>query len=269
MVHSFIDGDKATSFYFGHRVCQVDFNKTVYFFEAPNNPYTGNKALYVSNAPFLYSIQDKSLFAVYDYSVEYDWKHVIGFEDTPEVRKQIPWHNWVNIEDYYHEHKLIDSAKPRKKSDFRLDDYCNRDKEYAVLAGILFIGVLVLVINRRYRGLLYPVAVLIWYVVNEVQIRKKDLRYFLRTVVTDEAFIAKNYRTEVCKVNRHGPVYYKIIQTEEVARFVYSYVLVSNSPFFIGNEKTAISRYDIKKQVLIPYDKRTVEYFDFERWTEV
>lgn len=265
--YAVIERDKVTSYYFGHRICQVDFEETVYFFET-RNVVTGNKEMYVSNSLFLYKNQDKPVFS--DYSEDYDWKNVIGFEVTADVKSKIPWRDWVNIEEYYHERKFIERPKKKgKETSFPLDHYCNCDKADIVLY-IAVLGYSGIVISEgNYFHLVYPVCVLVFAVYSLLKKRKKELRYYLRTEVTDEAFVAIGNRKTVCVVSRTNQVYYKIIHSSEASFFVYSYVIVSNSPFFVENEKKAISTYDIHKQVLVLYDVDTAEYFDFEHWIEV
>ena len=125
------------------------------------------------------------------------------------------------------------------------------------LDGFIIIGGYVLIIVLITVWLLYGVR-----------------RLLTKVVVTDFSFESVLLNKKQCHIYRNKKVYYMIFQCSESVYSRKRFILISNRPFKYNIEEKVFSRkiisyYDIKTQILMPYDKLTSNLFDLANWEKV
>lgn len=99
-------------------------------------------------------------------------------------------------------------------------------------------------------------------------------RLLTKVVVTELSFESVLINKKQCRVERNKEIYYMIFRCAESVYSGHQFILISNNPFEYKTEekifsKKIISYYDIKSQILMPYDDTTSKLFDLNSWKNV
>ena len=264
-----IDREQAVSYYFGHKICRVDLTKPVYYYEEPGTRYTFQKTIYISNAPFTFAAEYQVFTESYDLSTEYDWKNVIAIGYSPRVLQYLPMIKWNSMLRFYSECSISPLKNYQDRSVYSLEAMYGHTGWLIACSTAAVIGALYLWVHSHFAlaGGIFGLVLLldIWY----SRKRKKNMRYYLRTFVTQREIVSQDYKTRICAVDCFAPIYYAIVHSGEVSKTPQDYILVSNSPFSVPDAAHPIGTYDFTKQVLIPYDERTKDRLDVAQWIAV
>ena len=127
--------------------------------------------------------------------------------------------------------------------------------------------------------IMIPCAVIV--TVGVIIITLPTIRYLTYVIVTEDGFDSYLFKKKLCVVHKDKPIYYVIFTFGgpggPEGRFVTrSYIVMSNEPFeydgptSIFTWKASFLRtYDMKKQIAMPYDERTMPFLEIEKWHAV
>ncbi len=105
------------------------------------------------------------------------------------------------------------------------------------------------------------------------------IQFRLFTYVRDEKNYFKSFvfKKQLCVIDKNKPIFY-VIFTGQVSKFVQEeFIVISNQPFkyinsssiriFKRDPKPLLYSYNIKTQIALPYDSKTNELLELEKWT--
>ena len=100
---------------------------------------------------------------------------------------------------------------------------------------------------------------------------------FLRYVIIEEHLFHgySFFNKKLCTLDTAMPTYYAIFKTTQGFLCVKQFIVLSNESFIfqdnISNmfKKRFIARYDLKKQIVLPYDEQTIPLLNIEGWHKV
>lgn len=95
-------------------------------------------------------------------------------------------------------------------------------------------------------------------------------KYYATLVsVSDDCFSAFILGIKLCEVNKKRPIYYEIV---EITYQREQYVIISNKPFDLNIDADFSKlfswklKYDMKNQIMLPYNKKTKKYLFSSNW---
>ncbi|MBQ7295883.1 MAG: hypothetical protein IJW86_06785 [Clostridia bacterium] len=96
-------------------------------------------------------------------------------------------------------------------------------------------------------------------------------RLLTSVMVTELNFQSALFGNKQCCVDRKNKIYYMILECTEAVYSKQKFILLSNEPFSIRSKRSMFSRnviqsYDIKKQILMPYNSDTSDFFKLSDW---
>lgn len=110
------------------------------------------------------------------------------------------------------------------------------------------------------------------------------MRYLTYVIVTEDGFDSYLFKKKLCTVHKDKPIYYVIFKFGGVGgpegRYVTrNYIVMSNDPFeyyeapsiriFTWDKEPFLRAYDMKKQMAMLYDEKTMPFLEIEKWHAV
>ncbi len=107
------------------------------------------------------------------------------------------------------------------------------------------------------------------------------IRYLTYVIATEDGFDSYLFKKKLCTVYKDKPIYYVIFTFGgpggPEGRFVTrNYIVMSNEPFeydgpisIFSWKESFLRTYDMKKQIAMLYDERTMPFLEIEKWHAV
>ena len=129
----------------------------------------------------------------------------------------------------------------------------NEDKGI-ILVTCIYIGIPLILMIRAFRMMTY------------VKVNKDGIESYL-------------FRKRLCKVDYYNPIYYAVFTAVESKYTSNKYIAISNKKFeyrdvsplrlLPGKEKPFLASYDVKNQIVMPYDEKTNSLLQTKAWHEL
>ncbi len=132
----------------------------------------------------------------------------------------------------------------------------------------------VLVNNYTYEGLLILGGFSLLCILATVWVFYIVRKLLTRVIITDRYFESFLINKRQCSVDRNKKIYYMVFRCAESVYSSQQFILISNSSFEYKTEERPFSgrivtRYDLKAQILMPYDEKTLRQCDLHNWIEI
>lgn len=107
------------------------------------------------------------------------------------------------------------------------------------------------------------------------------IRYLTYVIVTEDGFDSYLFKKKLCTVHKDKPIYYVIFAFggpggPEGGYVTRNYIVMSNEPFEYCDPTSIFSwkepflcTYDMKKQIAMLYDEKTMPFLEIEKWHAV
>lgn len=107
------------------------------------------------------------------------------------------------------------------------------------------------------------------------------MRYLTYVIVTEDGFDSYLFKKKLCTVHKDKPIYYVIFAFggpggPEGGYVTRNYIVMSNEPFkycgptsIFSWKEPFLRTYDMKKQIAMLYDERTMSFLEIEKWHAV
>lgn len=107
------------------------------------------------------------------------------------------------------------------------------------------------------------------------------IRYLTYVIVTEDGFDSYLFKKKLCMVHKDKPIYYVIFAFggpggPEGGYVTRNYIVMSNEPFkycgptsIFSWKEPFLRTYDMKKQIAMLYDERTMSFLEIEKWHAV
>ena len=126
----------------------------------------------------------------------------------------------------------------------------NEDKGI-ILVTCIYIGIPLILMIRAFRMMTY------------VKVNKDGIESYL-------------FRKRLCKVDYNNPIYYAVFTAVESKYTSNKYIAISNKMFecreisplrlLLGKEKSFLASYDVRNQIVMPYDEKTISLLQTKDW---
>lgn len=104
-------------------------------------------------------------------------------------------------------------------------------------------------------------------------------RFLTYTIDKNDFYESYLFRKRLCIIDKTQPIYYVIFQANEGMFSQKEYIVLSNESFeyqsrhsiriFPWDKKPLLVSYDVKKQIAMPYDKKTKSILETNKWHSV
>ena len=96
-------------------------------------------------------------------------------------------------------------------------------------------------------------------------------RLLICVTITESSFQSTLFNKICCCVDRKKEIYYTVVESFEAAYSKKKFIIISNQPFCVENNrgvfpKKIIQSYDLNNQILLPYDSNTFNFFELSNW---
>lgn len=145
---------------------------------------------------------------------------------------------------------------------------------------LMIIGTLVFCLWNRSEEDIILVMCVCGMVACSLVVMSLSRRFLVSIIVTDGEFVSYLLGRKQCTINRAEVIYYVIFREMECRFTSRKYIAISNQPFecrqtkdigiFSWNPKPFVGSYDMKKQIVMPYDdETTVSILEIDKWIKI
>lgn len=102
-----------------------------------------------------------------------------------------------------------------------------------------------------------------------------EYRMFVHIRIYEDRFESYMFRKKLCRINKDDKIYYRIFTAPESAFTKPTYIAISTEriiydenkrPTLFKSAKPLTLSYNMKTQIVIPYNIETQHYFDLDNW---
>lgn len=144
------------------------------------------------------------------------------------------------------------------------------------------ISILILIIyfiNNIAIALFVSLFIFLLMKVVEIFVFCSTYRLFTYTINENEFFESFIFKKSLCTVDKTKPIYYTIFLANEGMFSRKKYIALSNEPFefqdtssirlFPWDKKPFLVSYNVKKQIVMPYNETTQLFLETEIWKSI